>query len=497
MVVVGSVVVAAPSSPPVVVVPPTQFTSAWWTTNLGGDLPFGPTQIASLNDRSQSDLAPGPARAAATLATRIATAQVTGQGRSSYPDYFASGQDPATCTSIQVLAAAPLALPVRVAPTAPINTAGWSKTAVAYHATCSGEAATPPTDLQVTYVYAQWTGTGWTPTPSYLVPGAAAIDPPASPTPPAWDLTHFTTCGDPANAQFQDLIIVVDAFEAACTAAAAHGVHLRLASALRTPAAQAALFAQAVRVYGSVARARQWVEPATATSCASKHCSGTALDLVDTNAAGLTYLHAIVGCVTTAGYAAGPGPCPAGTTAVQRLQRYGFATPAAHIPAYLVFVLPTTTPATLNLCTPSEALPVPQIVASVFRCRLLAAGVPAADTQVQVSSALVVSRCESQWNTGAKAFGGAWSQTPNPTTGKTYTNAGLFLWSNDQATRYLPGGPGSLGDPVASANGAASLWLATRSWASYGCATGHGVFDTGPVLPQYGGPPLPGWALSF
>jgi hypothetical protein len=58
--------------------------------------------------------------------------------------------------------------------------------------------------------------------------------------------------------------------------------------------------------------------------------------------------------------------------------------------------------------------------------------------------------------------------------------------------------PSTLTDPVVNANAAASLWLTSRSWERWGCATGHGeVFESGPVLPAYGGADLPAWSKEY
>lgn len=473
--------------------PATQFFSPWWTQALGSDQGIGPAQIALLNDARRSNLAPADVAALTALLGAIAKAQLDGTNRSAHPEYFPPNAAAPECANAHILAVAPVQLPVNQI-TALGQSVTYAKAAVVYTASCP---ALPLRTPQVIYLYARHAAT-WSPIPAWKIPGAYAPDAGASPTPPSWRLKHFSSCGSPSNSEYRDLIVVVDAFELLCQDALRHGVSLRIASAFRTPKEQAELFAEAVSQYGSISAASHWVAPATATSCASRHCAGAAIDLVDSDQHAIDFVSAVVGCVSHAAVTLGPTSCPSTSSPITRLERYGFIQPAPQIPSYLAFALSDVgTPNSLSQCSPPQSLSVPQIIASVFRCRLSAAQVTPVLVATTVQEALVVSRCESDWNPGAQAFAGQWRNTPNPLYNRTFTNAGVFMLDRAEAKTYMAPG-GSVSNAVDSANAAASMWLTTRSWQMYGCATGRGIFDTGgPVLPQYQGPPLPLWTQSF
>lgn len=469
--------------------PPSQYQSGWWTGQLGGDQPVGAAQIGVLNDLAHSDLSPGNAKLLAELGRVAGLAEFQGSGRESFAGYFSTSA-PALCTGVSVTSSSPVVLPVNTP--GGINTTNWAKILVTYTGRCQGSALRA-NDVQAAYFYAVLNG-GWELVHEYQVPGSSNVDPVGVDASPAsWQMQHFSNCGSPGNREFQDLIVVVAAFEVMCRDAQAQGVHLVVASAYRTRAEQAALFSRAVSVYGSEAKARQYVAFADGAVCTSRHCAGAALDL-SSDHGGLAWAHAVVGCLAGHTISLGTKSCPRGATPIQRLERYGFAAPAVQIPEYLEFVLATSS-APQN-CSPPPATSVATKVASIWRCRLQLAGVSPAETRRVVAAAEVVSLCESGWNPAARAYGGTWSTTPNPVDGKTYTNQGVFMISAHQAARFAPPGASML-EPVANINAAANLWLATRSFAAFGCATGHGSFDHGPVLTEYGGPPLPTWAYSY
>ena len=476
----------APAAPPT---PPAQYQSPWWTNVLGTDQALTPATLAPLGDLRKSDLSSQDATALASMAKVLAAAELSGQGRDEFPSYFA-GYSPQACKDVVVHTASPVSLPVSTG--SAVDTTQWAKILVTYSAVCPHSPLTA-SDIQVMYIYAHLTSS-WQPVHEYQVPGSQNADPALADTAPAdWQMTHFSTCGNPANAQFRDLVAVVDSFELMCAAAEKAGVHISITAGFRTQAEQAALFEQAISVYGSAAKARQYVAFANSHVCESRHCAGAAITVSDDSQA-LTWLHATVGCISNTAITLGPKSCQASDVSISRLQRYGFASPAPQIPSYLDYVLPTS-PTTQN-CNPPASYSSPQIIAAVFRCRLAAAGIPAETVKNVVASALVVSACESEWNPNARAFAGKWATTPYPVDGRTYTNEGLFMINQADAETYgISGAP--MTDPVANANAAASMWLASNSFEDFGCATGRGVFDHGPVLPYFGGPALPSWAFAY
>lgn len=473
---------------------PEVYQAPGWEAVLGGDTAPTASTWATLGDPARSDLPPADAAVLADLGRRVTVADLTGAGRDALAGLYppASGT-PATvrCTRVQLLASAAAKLPVA-------GPGRYAKVLTAWTGTCGptdpGAADTP----QVTYTYAHATAAGWQPVRAWAVPVAAppTTDPQAVAEPADWQLTALTGCGT-GNSTFRARLEVAPAFAAMCRAAATDGVTLTVESAYRSRAEQAKLFTDAVNYYGSPDAARRWVAYADSTTCTSKHCAGTAINVVPTPAA-LRWLTATVGC-DTGGQIVAATSCAVGSTVVPRSARYGFIAPASQVPGYYEFVVPLTAdgPAPAD-CNPA-GVSVAQMVASIFRCRLSLAGVRPDVTADVVAQALVVSRAESGWNAAARAYAGRFAVDPNPADGKTYTQAGVFLISAAVADAgWVPGGKDALTDPVANINGAASLWLATRGFEQFGTATGRGAgFTAGPVLPQYGGPPLPKWAGQY
>jgi len=484
---------------------PWEYTVPAWSAALGGDTALTAATYRSLNAYSDPHLSAADRAALSTTAAAVEKADLTGAGRATWPAYWppaaATGKPAAVrCSDVAVLAASPAALATVSRPT---GTDGYAKVLVASTGHCTGRGYTRTAPL-VEYVYFAHHGDkGWMPVRDWQIPAppesdttAGAADEPAD-----WQLATFT-CGA-AGHLFRDRILVVDAFTQMCTTARAAGVNLQVTAAYRTRGEQAALFQTAVKQYGSVAAAKRWVAYADADVCDSRHCSGLAINVTPT-ASALGWLEQTAGCLVGTSVRAAAS-CPDDATAVPRMARYGFAEPLAQIPGYLEFTLPTATAATDPTgqlspanCDPA-AVPVPNQVASIFRCRLARAGVYGAAQQQVVEQALVVSRCESGWNSAALAFGGKFATVPNPADGKTYTQAGVFMISAKLAAAgWVPGGAKDRADPVANINAAASLWLATRGWEQFGCATGTtGGFETGPVLPAFGGPALPAWAAKY
>lgn len=501
---------------------PWEFAADGWTRTLGGDEPMTAQRLQQVAQWADPALPAADREALVRLAGKTAQADLDGRGRTADEDYWppksSSTSSPAVppCRDVTVLAASPAALPV-----VEDDDATYAKVLVAYVGQCedatgssvSYTAASPG----VTYVYARKdvpaagapTGT-WTPLRSWRVPTRPEVVTAQSAAEPAeWELKTFSTCGAPETVR-RARIMVVDAFTTMCLDARKAGVDLQVVSAFRTRAEQAAVFAQAVRDYGSEQEARRWVAYADEDVCTSRHCSGVALNVRPTSSA-MRWLTAVAGCRVAAN---GPSPsrieaastCPPGAATVPRMARYGFAEPIQSSPGYLEFTLPVgagapdSTAAALSAadCAPA-GVPIPNMVAAIFRCRLAREMVTGPEQDRVVAEALVVSRCESGWNASARAFAGRFAEAANPADGRRYTQAGVFMIGRDLADGgWLTGGYRAVADPVANINAAASLWLSTRGWEQFGCAVGvTGGFEAGPVLPQHGGPELPSWAAAY
>jgi hypothetical protein len=462
---------------------PGAYQSPWWVQSLGTDSALAPSDVALLNNQSRSDLQAGAYSSVRTLAQRGAVAALTGSGRSQFGTYF-SAQAGGLCRNVHVLAVSPVILPV--ATLSGVNTTNWSKILVVYTAHCTGSSL--GTSYQVLFLYAHLVAS-WQLTHEYQIPGSQNASPASAIGPARWQMTQFSSC---EHSSALDVIVVVKAFDLMCSAAAAGGVHLYVSAGYRTRAQQAALFARAVAAYGSVERAKKYVAFADNRTCSSLHCSGIAVDVVASPRA-LSWLYRVVGCLVSGRVTLGPSHCTSGSP-IYQMERYGFGGPAAQVPTYLAYVLPTTS--STQSCNPGAASPVPVLVAQIWRCVLYEHHVSSAVSSDVVAQAEVVSLCESGWNRSAVAFGGKYLRLADPLTGSPVTNQGIFMLSYGEMRAYGP--PGALAsDAVANIRAAAELWATSSSFESFGCATGHGVFDSGPVLPAYGGPNVPAWAYAY
>lgn len=503
----GWSLLATPQSPAYTGPTPWDFTVATWDA-LGGDSELTADTYSSLDQWQDPDLGEQVA-ATRALAKQVALADLTGVGRDEFDDMQVIGQAPywpatsstgtaatARCSEVQVHAVSPAALPTVQYENADV--VGYAKVLVAYTGTCA-EVTYTLTDPGVAYVYlAHTTQDGWVPVRSWQVPARTAAAAAAT-EPYDWELDQLTSCTN--DTVIRNRIAVVDAFEQMCAAAAADGVAVTAVTGYRTRAEQASAFQDAIQVYGSEVAARQRVAYADADVCTSKHCSGLAFNVDPTDEA-LTWLSATVGCVDVDGTVTAATSCTQDQTPVANAARWGFSAPLAISPGYLEFTLALPSDADSSLRAPNCAatgVPVANQVAAIFRCRLAREGIVGTAQDTVVAQALVVSRCESGWSPSAAAFGGRYATQVNPTDGLLYTQRGLFMLSKDIADAgWVDGGQEGRDDAVANINAAASLWLSTGGWEQFGCATGTtGGFESGPVLPQYGGPELPAWAFTF
>lgn len=305
-------------------------------------------------------------------------------------------------------------------------------------------------------------------------------------------------------------ILAADAWEIMCEAARADGVALPVSSAFRDPQHQARLFRSAVARYGSERAARRWVAYSDGTTCHSRHCSGVAIDVALRSGASATshsWLHTVVGCADGAGSVAmGRTSCRSGEVPVKRMQLYGFVAPMDWEPWHLELGIPEGRVAGAGDCSPPSSLSVPEMIGAVWRCRLGQAGIDGAERERIVAEAVVVARCESNWNPNVVVFNGRYTRTPHPRTGLRYTAAGVFQFIDSSANRWVAGGYANVHDPIANIDGAARYFIAERragrpgaGWGPWACAMANDGFATASVLPGYpqGPAELPGWAWSY
>lgn len=493
------------------VTPPWEFTTSSWDV-LGGDRGVDASVYTSLNAEH-----PGLADEAATQAmgeaVAVLRADLTGADRSRWPGYWPPAPTtgagaPVRCTTFNPLAASPARMPVTTGsdagptgvPPDGADSAVWVKTMVAYAGAC-GDRTYTRKDPAVAYVYGTLTADTKTSTVDFspVRPWNIPTDPQPEPTTGAledWQLSTLSECVSATGEPMRMRTAAAAAVDQMCAQARKEGVVLVAEAAYRTPAEQAALFAEAVEFYGSTKEAETWVARADADSCESKHCTGLAVNFEPDHQA-ITWLTAAVACAAGSEVTAldDGQECSNDTTPVTRAQQYGLVFPYGRIPGYGEFVLNLDDDAPLASCSP-DGVPAAEVVASVFRCRLEREQVDPMTVEQTVARAVVVAKCASGWNPAARVFAGRYATEPNPDDGRIYSEAGLFgLRGELVETGWVPG---DVLDPVASANAAASLWLASRGWEQFPCATGTDQgLPAGPVLPEYGGPVLPEWALGY
>lgn len=156
-----------------------------------------------------------------------------------------------------------------------------------------------------------------------------------------------------------------------------------------------------------------------------------------------------------------------------------------------------------STCAPPEAAPVPDMVGSIFRCRLNEEGLAREEVRQITAEALVVAQCESEFDANAVVFDGRYRESPHPATGAFYSAAGVFQFIRVRADRWIAGGYANVTDPVANIDAAARLYLHNMrrgypGWSDWACAAANDGFQATSVLPGWPGGPsrLPDWAFA-
>lgn len=150
-----------------------------------------------------------------------------------------------------------------------------------------------------------------------------------------------------------------------------------------------------------------------------------------------------------------------------------------------------------------EDAEVPTMVAEIFRCRLTEAGVDQPHVEKWAAEAVVVSKCESLWDTHAVVFGGKYLDTPHAN-GNRYSAAGVFQFIRATADRWVEGGYANVHEARLNIDAAARLFIHNRNaglggWEDWACAAADDGFKVGSVLPGWPGGPaeLPAWAWQY
>lgn len=156
------------------------------------------------------------------------------------------------------------------------------------------------------------------------------------------------------------------------------------------------------------------------------------------------------------------------------------------------------------LCGVDPSMPVPQMVAHIFRCRLAESGIVGADADYVAAEAVTIAACESNFDTTAVVFDGRYLHRLHPATGSQMSAAGVFQFIRRTADDYIKGGYANVHDPVANIDAAVHLYLDNRSrgvagWADWACFAANDGFAHASVIPGGpGGPPaLPAWAFEL
>lgn len=430
-----------------------QVSSPAWSATLGGEDEITQDDLDALDSYS-FNLSQPSVESVKTLAALTSLSKLTdaptgfnGYDRPSQP--VSTPRTPA-CKDTTLLAASPLG--VRYGDDL------WAKTMVVYSGECGSQTFTRSSP-GVTYEYALLTEDQWVPVHSWQTPGSGGDSQDLREVPGA--MSSLTCQG--TSYDFEARVKVSTALEQLCDQAAEEGVGLSITGGYRTASEQEELYSKALEAYGS--QATDFVSFSDGVNCLSAFCQGWA---VATSPEDATWLSAQAGCLRDSGEFIKGTECKG--SPVSNAERYGFASPTTDQPSVLEYVAP----AGLGPDFKTEAdcypygMPAAATVAAVFRCRLAEEGVPLPVREEVVATALAVAECSSGLNPQATVFGGQYVTSPKPGTDRTFPMGGLFGLAAADPTWQS----GDLGDAVASANYAAKLWLASRSFSDFFCATG-------------------------
>ena len=442
------------------VTPPGGFVAESWKDVLGSDAGFDLDAVITAGQDSDV-VEPAQARSVAFAATR---ADVTGQGRDGFTDYFPPLPPAETCTDFVAHAALVADLPVDNAlATGSDVDALWAKALVVWDATCPNPPATVEAgDPYVTSMYLVDRGDGWEPVREGQIPqGQVALFDPGREV-PSWALEPTAACtASPLELRLE----VAAAWENLCQAAQAAFVPLLGIDGFRTAQQQQDRFGDAVDFYGSETEARKYVAYADDTSCESKHCAGTAVDIVPTQDV-LAWLAEPVPCDVDA------VACPAGSVTARSVQ-FGFVATLPSSPGHFEFTLPLIRLDDGGDCAaPVSAAAVAQ-VAAAWRCELAGAAVTGDVANDVIAQALTTAGVCSGFDPGFFVEGGRFRNALDPRTGTVRTEAGLFALP-DELMSGFSFGPERLDTVRTQALIAARVFVAERNmgrsgWAAFGC----------------------------
>lgn len=154
-------------------------------------------------------------------------------------------------------------------------------------------------------------------------------------------------------------------------------------------------------------------------------------------------------------------------------------------------------------CAPAPATPVPDMVASIFRCRLLEAEYAPERVRTIAAEAVAVAECESHFDPEAVIFDGRYRDVAHPGTGDRYSGAGVFQFIRRTADLWIEGGYANVADPVANIDAAARIYVSNEArgfpgWSDWACAAANDGFRSRSVLPGWPGGPdqLPAWSFE-
>lgn len=448
-----------------------EWSPEWWRDILGGDDDWDDARLADLADQTRSGLDTTTYDAAVTTAAAALERDLTAATRDPLRDRWwhqTTTPGAVLCDTFHVAGTGAAAIPAEVAPTGPTGattTGTWVKVAVVWRGDCPVFDTTADDPYpQVTFVLVWGQGAALVAVRDWFAPGVDPTEGERIGGMDPWALAPLRCAGDGHQARVE----VAAAWNQMCDDAAAAGVALDVVSSYRTPTDQARLVTAAEDSYGADNAGRYVAGTDNPDDCASRHCAGSAIDVADRNASNV-WLSAAVACPD--GVLDTPAErCPDGTAPSARLVAYGFATPLPTSTHHIEYVAPLTALDPAGACAPPSQMSVAEMVAAVFRCRLFAVGYTNDVVERAVADALVVSRCESGWNPNLASYAGRFSDDPNPIDDLNYDAAGVFPFDPATAAKWVPGGAVAVRDPLANIHGAASVWLAERSFATWGCA---------------------------
>lgn len=288
------------------------------------------------------------------------------------------------CSEVEVLASSAMSLPSPQPDLAKVLLVWGGDCVDSLTAAALDGAPRDPARSQLSAIYLQRSDDRWVPVRLSQLPGSAAG---------VWDAGEVPVASMLAEVSCNDSSVVVrvevaEVTSRMCEDAANDKVSLTLVGGWRTWEQENEFFVSATNEQDRVRHAM------VDGRCATRQCAGWVVEVTG----GDFWLSEPVGCMGADGRLVSDASACSGGSLVSRAASYGFAQPLAWDAGYLDWANPPAVRVWAANCDPPGLMSAAETVAAVWRCVLGGTGASRETVAQAVAQALVVSRCESGWN---------------------------------------------------------------------------------------------------